>query len=66
MIKRDGRIAVVAGLNAEALALNSNVRILEGDVTGGFQLGAILSRTAAFVADAGIAVGDVEGAVLGS
>ena len=65
MIKRDGRIAVVAGLNAEALALNSNVRILEGDVTGGFQLGAILSRTAAFVADAGIAVGDVEGAVLG-
>ena len=34
--------------------------------TGGFQLGAILSRTAAFVADAGIAVGDVEGAVLGS
>ena len=66
MIKRDGRIAVVAGLNAEALALNGNVRILEGDVTGGFQLGAILSRTAAFVADAGIAVGDVEGAVLGS
>ena len=66
MIKRDGRIAVVAGLNAEALALNGDVRILEGDVTGGFQLGAILSRTAAFVADAGIAVGDVEGAVLGS
>ena len=65
IVKRDGRIAVVAGRDTIALALDGNVRILEGNVTGGFQLGAILGRTAAFVADAGIAVGDVEGAVLG-
>ena len=62
MIKRDGRIAVVASRNAEALALDGDVRILEGDVTSG---GVLAIGGAALVVDTGIAVGDVEGAVLG-